>query len=57
MARVCVEDFIFHLSVAHASDNQIFVLAIASIRKRMFVTMTLMRNPSLINHVRDVKTQ
>ncbi len=57
MARVCVEDFIFHLAVAHASDNQIFVSAIASIREQMFVTMTLMRNPSLIKHVRDVKTQ
>ena len=45
------EDFIFHLAVARASGNQFFVSAIASMREQVLVSMTLMRNLSLLKSV------
>ncbi len=45
------EDFNFHLAVARASGNQFFVSAIASMREQVLVSMTLMRNLSLLKSV------
>jgi GntR family transcriptional repressor for pyruvate dehydrogenase complex len=45
------EDFDFHLAVARASGNQFFVSAIASMREQVLVSMTLMRNLSLLKSV------
>ena len=45
------EDFDFHLAVARASGNQFFVSAIASMQEQVLVSMTLMRNLSLLKSV------
>ena len=45
------EDFDFHLAVARASKNQFFVSAIASMQEQVLVSMTLMRNLSLLKSV------
>ena len=45
------EDFDFHLAVARASRNQFFVSAIASMQEQVLVSMTLMRNLSLLKSV------
>ena len=45
------EDFDFHLAVARASGNQFFISAIASMQEQVMVSMTLMRNLSLVKSV------
>ena len=45
------EDFDFHLAVARACGNQFFISAIASMQAQVLVSMTLMRNLSLLKSV------
>ncbi len=49
------EDFDFHLAVARACRNQFFVSAIASMQEQVLVSMTLMRNLSLLKSVERQK--
>ena len=49
------EDFDFHLAIARASRNQFFVSAIASMQEQVLVSMTLMRNLSLLKSVERQK--
>ena len=49
------EDFDFHLAVAKASRNQFFVSAIAQMQEQVLVSMTLMRNLSLLKSVERQK--
>jgi GntR family transcriptional repressor for pyruvate dehydrogenase complex len=49
------EDFDFHLAVARACRNQFFVSAIASMQEQVLVSMSLMRNLSLLKSVERQK--
>ena len=49
------EDFDFHLAVARASGNQFFISAIASMQAQVLLSMTLMRNLSLLKSVERQK--
>lgn len=49
------EDFDFHLAVARATRNQFFVSAIAQMQEQVLVSMTLMRNLSLVKSVERQK--
>ncbi|MEO6623465.1 MAG: FadR/GntR family transcriptional regulator [Burkholderiaceae bacterium] len=49
------EDFEFHLAVARASRNQFFISAIASMQAQVLLSMSLMRNLSLVKSVERQK--